>query len=183
MKRSGPPARRKPLKAGKGLASGAGLARGPGPAPRSAKREAEHDEREEVRRATFARDGHRCVASGFVPGARCPDGLECDERQGRGRRPGSHLDLTQTQSLCWADHRLKTTEPRLAGLLGLNGLEEQVRWLDEEAELGHDEGTALQGAVTEWARRKALLVGAPPAGGDVAAVRRLREDRASGARA
>lgn len=185
MKSSGPPARRKPLKPGKGLARGkglgrgAGLARGSGPAPVSPKRADEHDERDAVRHATFTRDRWRCVASEFVPGAPCPPGLECDERQGRGRRPGSHLDLAQTQSLCWADHRLKTTEPRLAGLLGLNGLEEQARWLDDEP----DEHAALVGAVAEWARRKAILLGGPPAGGDVDAVIRLRDDRASGARA
>lgn len=189
MKSSGPPARRTPLKPGKGLTRGkglgrgAGLARGSGPAPVSPRRAAEHDDRDEVRRATFARDRWRCVASGFVPGAPCPPGLECDERQGRGRLPGAHLDLTQTQSLCWADHRLKTTEPRLAGLLGLNGLEEQARWLEQETELGRTEATALATAVDEWARRKAILLGAPPAGGDPGAVLRLRDDRASGARA
>lgn len=153
---------------------GAGLARGKRLAPVSAKREAERDEREAVRQRTFNRDGRRCVAHEFVPLVPCPEEsrsapLQCDEIQGRGREPGSHLDDTKTQTLCWKCHTLKTNYPRVAGLLGLYGREERERRTAEEAPGAWEE------ALAEWARRKAQLTGLPVALGDLLAVRRYWE--------
>lgn len=143
---------------------------------KSAKRAAEDrpgGPREQVREATFARDGHRCVASDFVPDLPCPKGsMQCDEIQGRGRRPGSHLDLDQTQTLCWVCHHLKTVYPRLAAMLGLYGADE---WLDrvgaldalDEPRWRTSAGTGptlhdvLATDLAEWARRKAMALGVP----------------------
>lgn len=134
--------------------------------PVSGKRAAEKEEREQVRQDTFAREP-QCVAAGFVPSVDCPPGLECDEVQGRGREPGSHLDLDRTQSLCWVCHRIKTDEPRVAGLLGLYGAAERDRRRGEEPD-------ALPEALATWARIKARLCGHGPAGGDLDAVLRFR---------
>lgn len=124
--------------------------------------------RSEIREATFRRDGYRCVAYRFVPGVPCTDALECDEAQGRGRQPGSHLDLTCTQTLCGRCHRIKTTEPQTAGLLGLYGVEEQQRRLSD--------GTpdSLTRALAHWARVKGVSAGVGPDwGGDLQAVQSL----------
>ena len=143
MKRSPAPKRRK------------SIARG-GPLPQvSPKRAAEADERKAVRQATFARDGYRCVARLFVPGVSCDDGLECDERHGRGRRPGSHLDLSETQTLCRACHHVKTTSPKVAGLLGLFGLDVRARELHGDVA----PEVTLRDAYREFARRKAMARG------------------------
>lgn len=144
--------------------------------PKSAKRQAEDafdGQRAQVREATRDRD-RKCVADGFVPGVPCTEGAETDERQGRGRLPGSHLDLDQTQILCPLCHRVKTAEPLFAGVLGLNGLAEQDRLLDEAADQVHAIETALGG----FARAKAIAAGMKlPVGGNPLAVQRLRERR------
>lgn len=138
----------------------------------SAKRLAESAQRQAVVAAAKARD-RGCVAEGFVPRVRCAPGLEVDEMQGRGRQPGSHLDLDAVQCLCPACHRLKTDEPRLAGLLGLYGPAEQTRRLEDEG-LG-----VLGAAVDEWATRKARLRSVPPARGNLEAVLALWRARTS----
>lgn len=169
--------RSKPLASGKALERTTTPARSRTPVrPVSAKRAAESEQRRLVREATFARDGYRCVASGFVPGLPCLPGLECDEMQGRGREPGSHLDVAATQSLCPVDHLLKGSYPRIAGLLGLYGLAEQERRLAEEAP------GALLEALAEWARRKGQAMGAGGGhGGDPVAVLALAARRRTGA--
>lgn len=134
--------------------------------PVSAKRLAEAPARTAVREAAIARD-RRCVASDFVLSVPCTEWLEVDEMQGRGRQPGSHLDLDAVQCLCGPCHRLKTDEPRLAGLLGLYGPDEQARRLGEEGLV------TLGPAVDEWARRKAVLRNrdlVPPIRGNLEAV-------------
>lgn len=143
--------------------------------PQSAKRRAENEmdgPRGEVREATFRRDRYRCVARLFVPGVPCSAALECDEFQGRGREPGSHLDETATQTLCSRCHRVKTTEPRVAGLLGLYGPDEQLRRIGEEPP------GVLTGALADFGKRKAQQAGVSgPAGGDAVAVTRFATDR------
>lgn len=135
---------------------------------KSARRETEDQPcgaRAQIREATFKRDGYRCVANRFVPGVPCTDALECDEAQGRGRQPGSHLDLACTQTLCGYCHRIKTTQPRVAGLLGLYGPTEQRRRLSED-----DQG-GLADALAQWARLKGVMAGSGPDwGGDPQAV-------------
>lgn len=151
---------------GKALASGKGPAGTRKPiAQQSAKRAGETEQRRDVRVATFERDHYRCVAAGFVPGIPCAGGLECDEIQGRGREPGSHLDADRTQSLCPWCHRLKTDHPRIAGLLGLYGVDELER------RLMFEEPGAMTAALAEWANRKAQLEGSREGwGGNEAAV-------------
>lgn len=136
----------------------------------SAKRAAEAPARAEVVRLAKERDGHRCVAERFAPNTRCAGRLEVDEMQGRGRQPGSHLNLEATQTLCSTDHLLKSNYPRLAGLLGLYGVEEQARRLEHDPQ-------PLKDAVDEWARRKAQALGQRVGRGDVEAVHALRANR------
>lgn len=155
--------RGKPLKRSGPLASSGPLARRTGIKAKSAKRIAEDrpgGPRDQVRQATFDRDNHRCVAAGFTPDVPCLPGIECDEIQGRGRRPGSHLDATATQSLCRICHLLKTDHPWLAGMLGLYGADE---WLTRVAELPEhtDARRSLRSALDEWTRRKATALGRP----------------------
>jgi hypothetical protein len=126
---------------------------------RSQKRIGEAPIRAEVRSACFARDHYRCRAVELADGCQ-HDRLECDEIQGRGRRPGSHLVLEETQSLCWVCHRLKTDHPRVAGLLGLYGDEEMRRRLEEIGPPG-DMARVMSAvdAAEEWARMKRSLLG------------------------
>lgn len=136
----------------------------------SPKRAGERDERKTVRQDTFARDGFRCVAGDFVPGVPCSEGLECDEAHGRGRRPGSHLDRAETQSLCPLCHRIKTDNPRTAGLLGLYGVDVRDRLLAQ--------GFLFADACSAWAAIKASLAGRPRSAVDPGAVLRFIERRA-----
>ena len=125
-----------------------------------------------VRDTTFQRDGYRCVARHLVPGVPCSAALECDEFQGRGREPGSHLDDTKTQTLCAICHRVKTDHPRVAGLIGLYGPVEQERRLAEEPH------GALDAALADFAQLKARVAGLRGAhGGDAAAARRFALER------
>lgn len=113
MKRSGPPARRTPMRRGRGLA------RGRAPKPMSAKRAAERPQRDAVREHTFARAGWACEARTLVPEVECGGPLDCDERTGRGRDPGSHLDASLTQALCRLHHVWVTNHPAEARQRGL----------------------------------------------------------------
>ena len=124
----------------------------------SSRRRAERPVRADIREACFARDRHRCQAAELAPGCR-HDRLECDEIQGRGRRPGSHLVLDETQTLCWVCHRLKTDHPRIAALLGLYGDDEMQRRLDDAGPVG-DMGRVLAcvDALQEWTRLKRVLL-------------------------
>lgn len=58
-----------------------------------------------------------------MPEVECDDrgwwDLEVDEIAGRGVRPGAHLELEDTQALCHAHHRWKTTHPEPARQRGL----------------------------------------------------------------
>lgn len=88
----------------------------------SKKRAAEREDRDRVREAALRRAGYRCEAKELVPEVEC-DGmwweLEVDEIAGRGVRPGAHLELEDTQALCPAHHRWKTTHPDPARERGL----------------------------------------------------------------
>lgn len=84
--------------------------------PRSAKREAEQDLRDEVVAATHARAGYRCEGRAHLPGwcsthgvdsAGRAYGLDCNELRPRGRG-GSHLELDNTVSLCRTHHEYVT---------------------------------------------------------------------------
>lgn len=161
MDRSKPIGRGAPLRRGAPLTRGTPLGRGSRIAPVSAKRLAERDDRAEVRTATFARDGWRCVAHALVPSAPCTAGLECDEEQGRGRNPGSHLDPFATQSLCTICHRIKTERPAIAGVLGLYGLNERALRLDR---IVTESGPAAAGVATvdaliSWCTIKHRMLG------------------------
>lgn len=102
MKRSGPLKRKTRLK------------------PRSAKNRERQGERDEVRRITLERAGYRCTMAASVPEVQCSWGLpDVDERQGRGVRPGSQYDATQTQTACRAHHRWKHANPKEAVARGV----------------------------------------------------------------
>lgn len=172
LKRTG--FQRKPSTSSRGstLKSGSSLNRRSRVNPVSAKTLARRDERDDVRETTLARDRHQCTARALVPGVACSGRLDVDEFTGRGRDPGSQYDDTKTQTLCRLDHRLKTDNPRIAGLLGLHGPDEQRRRLDEEGAAG------LREALAEWARRKGIAAGAGPNwGGSPDAVARLAAAR------
>jgi len=107
MNRSAPLQRRTPL------------ARG-GPLPReSAKTKRERPDRMRVQEVTRARHGGVCEAKDLVPEVRCWGPVDVDEIAPRGRRPGGHLDDTNTQCLCRAHHDWKHAHPRRALELGL----------------------------------------------------------------
>lgn len=160
-------ARKTPLRA-----KGPGLKRGGRLRGQSDKRAAEKDERVAVRQATFERDHYRCVA-GYLTSFPCSLALECDEIHGRGRIPGSHLDLNETQTLCSLCHRLKTDYVQVATLLGLYGPDTREREADlicMSADVGglrpdlanpFDEivGRATLRAAVEWDRRKRQAAG------------------------
>lgn len=87
-----PPAKKKPL------------------AWKSAKRKAEAEQREEVRRVTAERAGGRCQGPSFDLPGECsspypwrPE-LETNEVRRRGTHPGSHLDASDTVLLCQLHH-------------------------------------------------------------------------------
>lgn len=95
----------------------------------SAKRKAERGLRDEVRRQTLERAGHRCEGPAYgLPGAcrivsmeRAP--LEVHEKTARGTHPGSHLDASVTVALCQFHHDVVTSPSgenrKLAERLGL----------------------------------------------------------------
>jgi hypothetical protein len=89
-------------------------------APESPTRRGERAARAAVIAATHARSGYRCEARLLVPEVECAGRLDCDEVMGRGRRPGGHLDVTNTQSLCRAHHDWKDAYPIRARELGLS---------------------------------------------------------------
>ena len=71
LRRTGPPKRRTPLKAGKGLARGTSQLKRTGRLkPMSDKRRAEHDASRPVVAAVLARDG-RCLLAGHSEAGRC----------------------------------------------------------------------------------------------------------------
>jgi len=117
----------------------------------SPKRKREALIRAEVREECFVRD-RVCVAKALCPDVACAPGLECDEIEGRGRKPGSHLVLDDTQALCPICHMLKTRYVRCASLLGLYGdaaMDKHLEGLDSSGRL-----LAALEAVHEWERRK-----------------------------
>lgn len=69
---------------------------------------------------------HECAARTLVPEVTCWGVLDVDEVQGRGVRPGGHLDGTNVQVLCRAHHNWKHEHPARAHELGL------TRWSWEE---------------------------------------------------
>jgi hypothetical protein len=85
----------------------------------SRKRQAERDARRQVREETLARDGWRCVAADLDTGIPCGGPLDVDEMVSRARRPGGHLDASNTNVLCRSHHEWKHTEPARAYELGL----------------------------------------------------------------
>lgn len=89
--------------------------------PVSDKRLAERAERDAVRETTIRRAGFRCQAPGAF-GILCSGVLTVHELQGRGVRPGGHLDDTNTIALCWPHHRYVTDHPKAAHAAGL------IRW-------------------------------------------------------
>lgn len=176
------PARSKPMARGAGLDRRSTLDQGSRSSlksrsslpAKSAKRAAEDvplGRRSDVVRATFERDGYQCVASRFVPGVPCSVALECDEFQGRGREPGSHLDDTKTQTLCALCHRVKTDHPKTAALLGLYGADELYRRMLE------GDPADLPAALAEFANLKAKVAGLRTThGGQAEAVALLVEE-------
>lgn len=88
-------------------------------APRSPKRIAEAEARDEVRTVVRARAGGRCEARHLVPSVKCWGPLDVDEIESRGTHPGSHLDPDLCQLLCRAHHDWKHAHPAAALELGL----------------------------------------------------------------
>ena len=76
-------------------------------------------QRDEVRRVSLERAGHRCQMAALIPEMPCSGRLEVDEVEGRGINPGSHLDLDATQVGCRSHHQWKTEHPALALERGL----------------------------------------------------------------
>jgi hypothetical protein len=89
--------------------------------PVSDKRLAEREERDAVRETTLRRAGFRCQAAGAF-GILCGGHLDVHELQGRGVRPGGHLDDTNTIALCRIHHSYVTDHPQDAHDAGL------LRW-------------------------------------------------------
>jgi hypothetical protein len=85
----------------------------------SRKRQAERDARHAVRQETLERDRWRCVAADLDTGIPCGGPLEVDEIVSRARRPGGHLDPTNTQVTCRSHNQWKENEPVRAIELGL----------------------------------------------------------------
>lgn len=169
MKRTPMPARKAPMRS-KPTSSSAPARRAPISA-KSLKRILDDQPlgpRALVREQTFQRDGYQCVARHFVPGVPCSAALQCDESQGRGREPGSHLDLNCTQSLCALCHRVKTDFPEISALIGLYGT------IELERRFVVAEPADLPAALAEFAKRKAQVAGLRGSvGGDAAAVARF----------
>lgn len=122
MRRSGPPQRKTPLKTNVDQVRRWQDRTRKAIPQESAKRKAERPIRAEVRAQVIARDGG-CRARGIAPGrcegrpGRAP--LEVHEVQGRGVRPGGHLDPENCLALCPGHHDWVTTHPAEALELGL----------------------------------------------------------------
>lgn len=86
---------------------------------RSAKREAEDDERRAVRAAVRARAGGRCEARHVVPEVTCWGPLDVDEVESRGTHPGAHLDEDLCQLVCRGHHDWRHANPAEATARGL----------------------------------------------------------------
>lgn len=80
----------------------------------SAKRIGDREQREAVRAATLARANHRCEHCGTRD-----RNLHVHELTTRARKPGSHLDLSETMALCWMCHGRVHDEPAWAESVGL----------------------------------------------------------------
>lgn len=76
-------------------------------APISAKRAAEAEEREAVRRQVWLRDRGECQGRALVPEVRCDGPLDWDAIVPEGVRPGAHLDADNMQLICRAHHDWK----------------------------------------------------------------------------
>ena len=138
MKRSGPPARKKGLKADPAKTRAwQDRSRQKLPAM-SARRKAEKPKRDRVRQEVLARDAG-CVARGVLPG-RCaspfPDRprLEVHEVISRGRWAKGYLVADNCRALCQVHHDLVTREPDLAERVGFSAPAPQpgLTKLDEE---------------------------------------------------
>ena len=86
--------------------------------PVSQKRLDERDERDAVRETVLRRQMFRCAAPSAF-GLRCGGRLEVHELQGRGVRPGGHLDEANCIALCATHHRYVTDHPSAARIAGL----------------------------------------------------------------
>lgn len=98
--------------------------------PMSDKTRAKMPERKEIIEKTHKRD-KVCVAKKY---GGCKGRLEVDEKQGRGREPGSQYDLEKTQLLCENHHRFKTQNPKAASMLGLYGEKGLIKYPCETKE-------------------------------------------------
>lgn len=113
MKRGAPLKRTTPLKVK------APMKRATKAMPReSKKRIAERPERARVRAVTLERQPY-CAARDMSTGVECGGDLETDEIVSRARRPGGHLDDTNTQTLCHVHNGWKEDWPDKAKELGL----------------------------------------------------------------
>jgi hypothetical protein len=86
--------------------------------PVSDKRLAEREQRDDVRETTLRRAMFRCQAPGAF-GIRCSGVPDVHELQGRGVRPGGHLDPANCVALCRRHHDHVTTHPQDARIAGL----------------------------------------------------------------
>ena len=100
--------------------------------PQSAKRQAEADERFDVRSVTWHRAGGHCEAERLVPAVACGGPLDVDEIAPRSALPGGHLDPANTALLCRRHHDWKGANPEAAHAVGLR------RWSWEGAPAEHE---------------------------------------------
>lgn len=87
--------------------------------PRSARRDAEAEQRAEVRAVVLARAGNRCQWAEVVPWVRCGwlpgrRQLEVDELRGGSYRSTEYLDPDRCRAACPRHHDYKTAHKREA---------------------------------------------------------------------
>lgn len=104
--------RKTPLRARSNLKPGGRLRQ------QSAKRQAEHDLRADVRHWVITRDGG-CRGATMWPEIECGGPLDVDEWEARSAHPGAHLDPSLCQALCRRHHEQRHAQPIEAARRGL----------------------------------------------------------------
>lgn len=90
-------------------------------ANRSARREAQVDERARVIFVVYQRDGGRCQAEAKVPGIRCDGPLDAHEIIPRSAWRDGYLEPSNVVLVCRQHHQWIDNHPELAHAAGLHG--------------------------------------------------------------